>query len=93
MRELDMLEGLKAVNPEPIVSRMERYLTTGRGGILYPFVEAGDEVAEGEKLAEIRSLPGELLETISAPSRAVRLTMRTNSVGKSGDYFSLILLL
>jgi len=93
MRALDMLEGSKPVNPEPIVSRKEIYLTAGRSGLLYPIVEVGDEVEKGQKLAEIRSLSGELLETAVAPSRAVTLSMRTNPVVKNGDYFSLILLL
>jgi uncharacterized protein len=92
MRAMGMIDdGSKTESPEPIVSRKEKYLTVGKSGLLYSFVKVGDQVAKGQKLIEVRTLSGDVLETIYAPDHAVILTMKTNPVVKKGDYFSLIL--
>lgn len=93
MRKLGMIEGLKPTNPTPIISREERYLIAKRSGMLYPFVKEGDEVSQGQKLFEIKSLHGDSLEIISSPAKAVVLSTRTNPVIKRGDSAGLLLVL
>jgi len=93
MRQMGMLDGPKPANPEPIVSRKEQYLIATNSGMLFAFVNVGDEVAKGQKMFEIKSLAGEVLETFFAPSHALTLSTKTNPVIKKGDNVSLLLIL
>lgn len=93
MRAMKMIDGPEQNNPEPIVSRKETYLPVSKSGLLYSFVKEGDQVDRGQKMFEVRSLPGELLEMINAPANGVVLSTKTNPVVKRGDNAGLLLVL
>jgi predicted deacylase len=91
MRELGMLDEPATTNPEPIESRKEMYLVAKKSGMLYSYVKEGDEVLKGQKVFEVKSLPGEPLETINSPANGIILSTRTNPVIKNGDNAGLLL--
>jgi predicted deacylase len=69
MRSLDMLDG--AVEPQPVpvidgdLSRIE--LTADHGGLVSPLKDAGDAIHEGETIAVIRDLWGDVVEEVRTP--------------------------
>jgi hypothetical protein len=66
MRRLKMMDGQPApARKQRIRSRWN--LRCDHGGVAYPIGPLGAKVRKGDKVAEVRSIFGELLETITSP--------------------------
>lgn len=84
-RYLGMLEG----EPDQSIKHTDCYgmyiLKSKYGGILFPDVNAGDFVKEGDRIGEMRSLRGETLATFTSPMNGVVLMIYTTPVRTSGE--------
>jgi hypothetical protein len=90
MRAMGMTKGKpKATNLR--FCREASYLLAGKSGMLQLAVKAGELVKSGQKLAEILSFEGNVLESVRAPFDAIVVSERTFAVVKSTDLLFLIL--
>ncbi|HZW55180.1 MAG TPA: succinylglutamate desuccinylase/aspartoacylase family protein [Nitrososphaerales archaeon] len=67
------------------------YLKINNNGIAYLSVKAGEKIRAGGKLAEIRSLQDDILETVVSPSDSIVVVERVNPLVRSGDILFLLL--
>jgi len=95
MRLLGMLDG--DVEPQhgvPLIegplSRIE--LTANRGGLVHPLKDAGDEIKEGEVIALVRDLWGEVVEEVRTPRTGWLLAwpLLGNQAVATGDILAFI---
>ncbi|MDQ7843793.1 MAG: succinylglutamate desuccinylase/aspartoacylase family protein [Armatimonadota bacterium] len=90
LRHLGMLEGeIEPQDGVPIIdgplSRIE--LTANRGGLVHPLKEAGEAVREGEPIALIRDLWGDVVEEVRSPRTGWLLAwpLLGNQAAATGD--------
>jgi hypothetical protein len=95
MRLLDMLDGdIEPQRGVPIVegplSRIE--LTANRGGLVHPLKDAGDAITEGETIALVRDLWGEVAEEVRTPRTGWLLAwpLLGNQAVTTGDILAFI---
>jgi len=95
MRLLDMLDG--DIEPqrgiriiEGPLSRIE--LTANRGGLVHPLKDVGDAIREGETIALVRDLWGEVVEEVRAPRTGWLLAwpLLGNQAVTTGDILAFI---
>lgn len=86
MRYLGMLEG-DPVEPtdQKMLDGTRAGLRAGRGGFFTSFVEAGDEVSEGQALGELTNAFGEVLEEYTAPMAGVLTIINFPAPKNVGD--------
>jgi predicted deacylase len=86
LRELGLLAGSPAVHAPPQVLTGFRIVTPERGGIMETAVALGDRVEEGQVLAVVRDLHGEVREELRAPVPGIVLTISLNPAAGSGTW-------
>lgn len=69
---------------KPVVCSSSRWLFTKFGGLVCVFTDTIDKVKKGEKLAEVVSLYGKVVEEIFAPYDCVVIGRQTNPVITAG---------
>lgn len=83
--------GVLAGEPELTRQGLPRYfrrsftVTASRGGILYPEAKPSQDVREGELLARIGNLEGEVVEELRSPANGVIRTLFPKRVVGTGD--------
>lgn len=86
MVDLGMVEG-SIVCPvqETILCRSSQWLYTDEGGILYVLPRVGQQVAEGEVIAEVRTIFGEPIKQYRAPGPGVVVGKSVNPLNQTGS--------
>ncbi|MFX0210689.1 MAG: succinylglutamate desuccinylase/aspartoacylase family protein [Candidatus Hodarchaeota archaeon] len=73
------------INATPEIFTGSQSVRASRGGIFYPFVAEGAQVNEGQSLAQIKNIEGDVLETMHSPVQGLVGMFRPKRVKNSGD--------
>ncbi|MDD5944990.1 MAG: succinylglutamate desuccinylase/aspartoacylase family protein [Clostridia bacterium] len=83
---LKILPGETAVNPNQKFFTRHEWTEAGATGLCYMFCKVGDDIKEGQKIAEITDMFGNLLETVNAKFDGhVVITTSTLAMKKGDD--------
>ena len=85
MRYLGMLDGGAPPAAPRIAARDRIVVRAERAGLVRLLVGIGDEITEGQELAEIRNVFGEIVEVIRAPGSGIAGLIWTHKVVNTGD--------
>jgi predicted deacylase len=86
MRYLGMLDGGAPPDGAPRVAARDRIVVrASRSGLLRLRVRIGDEIREGQELADIRNVFGEVVEVMCAPGSGIAGLIWTHKVVNTGD--------
>lgn len=66
MQYLNILPGQAKINEEQVFFKRHEWTEAESKGMLYRFVDVGDDIKEGQKIAEIRDMFGNLVEELHA---------------------------
>ena len=66
MKYLNIVEGKAEPNKDQLFFKRHEWTESTNKGLFYRFVDVGEDVKEGQKLAEIRDMFGNLVEEINA---------------------------
>lgn len=66
MKFMKILPGEVCANPYQYFFKRHEWTEAGATGLCYMFAKAGDDIVEGQKIAEITDMFGNLLETVTA---------------------------
>ena len=83
--ELDVLPEPAPRSPDVQLTYGMDFLKAGTGGYFECDVDSNDQVTEGEVLAEITGIRGEIKEQIRAPYDGLVVSVRTFGVARPGD--------
>jgi predicted deacylase len=85
MIDQDMIEGSHLCSIYPTVfCRKSRWYRSNEGGILITRHQIMDEIKEGEIMAEIKNIFGEIKKTIYSPVSGLVLAKNTNPICQTG---------
>ncbi len=90
MKYLEMIKGESELAEKQELIVEGRWVTSTRGGLLYPNVKLGSKVAEGEVLARSVNLFWEEVEQLVAPTKGIVFGLRTQPVVNTGEWAVLI---
>jgi predicted deacylase len=85
LHELDILTGAPAPVGPTTLLRENHWMTSDHTGCWYPAVRAGEQVAQGQALGELRDYFGETLAHVVAPAAGVVLFRVTSLAVDAGD--------
>jgi uncharacterized protein len=86
MIDLSMVEGsILCPVEQTIVCPRSRWLYTDEGGILSVFPQVADRVAEGELVAEVRTIFGDVTKRYHAPADGVVVGRSVNPLNQTGS--------
>jgi predicted deacylase len=83
--ELGILPGQPTPAGPTVLLRNNHWMTSDHTGCWYPAVQAGEQVAKGQPLGELRDYFGETLARITAPADGVVLFRVTSLAVDAGD--------
>lgn len=90
MKYMKMVGGSIGRKPEQKVITSYCSVKPKFGGIFIPNVKLGNLVSEDDMLGEVKTLWGDTIEKVTAPSSGVVVLLRTYVVVNSGDYLMAI---
>jgi uncharacterized protein len=86
MVDLGMVEGsILCPVEQTIVCERSRWLYTDEGGILYVFPKVASRVAEGDLIAEVRTIFGDVTKRYHAPADGIVVGRSVNPLNQTGS--------
>jgi len=85
MRHLGMIAGEPEVDGERVLPVDQFTVSTQRGGLLRLAIGIGDEIAEGQEVAQVVDLFGETVERIRAPRAGIARLIWAHKAVNTGD--------
>ncbi|MCA9653939.1 MAG: succinylglutamate desuccinylase/aspartoacylase family protein [Myxococcales bacterium] len=86
MADLGMLEGdVLCPVSETVLCRRSEWLYTDEGGILYVHAKVMQELAEGDLLAEVRTIFGDVVKDYRAPHPGIVVGKSVNPLNQTGS--------
>lgn len=86
LHDLDMLQGaISCPVEETILCSGSHWLYTDEGGLLAVLPRPGDLLTEGQPIAEVRTIFGEVTKTYHAPSDGVVIGRSVNPINQTGS--------
>ncbi|MCJ7854785.1 M14 family metallopeptidase [Lachnospiraceae bacterium NSJ-143] len=85
MKFMKILPGEVKPNPEQKFFKRHEWTEAGATGLCYMYAKAGDDIKEGQKIAEIKDMFGNLLEVINAKFDGHVVISTSTLAMKKGD--------